>query len=130
MVKKIFIIAFIVVSCISFSGCQSYSRQIAAAENIIDELERVNGERAAEHAKLEQLYNIERTGNQALATLNDQIQGELNNYTESERRRIEAEREIIENLAGIFGNGQDIINQLIEGYEEIRRYILSLEEVE
>ena len=130
MAKKIFVIIFVVISCFAFSGCQSYSRKIADAENTIDELKRSDAERAIEYSRLEGLYNRERAGNTALRDINGEIQGKLDGYTESERRRIEAEREILENLEGIFSSGQGIIDQLIEGYEEIRKFISSLEKVE
>lgn len=117
------IIAILFICFFSITGCATYRDQITAAENIIDELKRSDAERAIEYTKLEQLYNSEREGNTALRK-------ELNDYTESEKRRIDAEREIVKNLEGIFGSGQDIISKLIEGYEEIRKYVLSLEKVE
>ncbi len=127
MVKKIFIILSL---CLLSLGCRTVGGTTQDAKDIIAELERANEARAIEYAKLEKLYNSEREGNQELRDLNEEIQGELDDYAESERRRIEAEREYIDSIAGIFGTGQEIIDQLIQGLDGIGKTILSNEDVE
>lgn len=123
MVKKITIIVFIILSCFTFSGCVSYSAKIADAERIIDKLEQSATSRGIEYTTLEGLLESERERNTELQRLTD-------NYTEAEQRRLEAERGLVNNLESIFKSRQDILSKLITVTEEIRKYILSLEDLE
>ncbi len=130
MSKKIIIVMFVIISSLFNSGCASFRRQIESAENTITELERSNAEGEARNKSLKRLYNSERSGNIELTRINGEIQGELDKYIESERRRIAAERELIGSISEIFGDGQGIVEQLIRGLDEIREITQSDKEVE
>ena len=123
MAKKIILVAVIIMSVFINSGCVSYSRKIADAERIIDTLEQSAAARGIEYATLEGLFESERERNIELQSLAD-------GYTESEQRRLETERKLLENLEGIFESRQDLLSKLVTVTEEIRKFILSIEEVE
>lgn len=124
---KIFII--ILFCILTFTGCTTITRALTEAKNSIAELEQLNEERAERNLELESLYNSERTGNQELERIIDNQQSELDGYIESEKNRIEAEKRIIDSLSGIFGEGSEIIEELIRGYFDIRKIILQDEEI-
>ena len=120
MAKKIFVIIFVIVS---FIGCRTFSDINDESTERVRELEQLNRDGETRNAKLEELYDSERKGNEAL-------RGTINDYLESERQRVEAEKRFIDSISGILQEGGDIIKRLFEGLEEIERYVLSLEEVE
>lgn len=124
--SKIIIIFFIII----LSGCTTTRRALDEARNSIAELEQLNEERTSRNIELEKLYNSERTGNKELERIINSQQSELNGYLESERNRIKAEKLIAESLTGIFGEGSDIIEELIRGYYSIREIILTDKELE
>lgn len=111
MVKNIIIVSFIVL----LSGCTTIRRDLESARSTIGQLEQSNAERAARNIELEELYIAERAGNKELEKI-------LDGYIESERERIDREKQIVDNLTGIFSKGSDIIEQLRLGYIEIRNY--------
>ncbi|MCP4393455.1 MAG: hypothetical protein GY804_04195 [Alphaproteobacteria bacterium] len=130
MFKKSNIFILLPIMLICFSGCTTTREHLEQARFTISELEQINGERATRNAELEQLYNIEREGNQALKRIIEGQRTRINNYLESERKRIEEEKRIIDSLTGIFGEGNGIIRELREGYYKIREIVLQPEEVE
>ena len=117
---KIIILVFAV---IFLTGCATYRRAIESARESIEQLEQSAEAREVEFSTLEGLFEAERKRNSELQKLTD-------DYTESERRRLEAEREIINNLEGILESREDILSKLIAVTREIRNYILSIEEAE
>ena len=114
----------------TFSGCNTTKRALAEARVTITDLEQLNAERAARNEELERLYNAERIGNQELKRIIEKQQSELDGYFESERKRIEREKLIVNSLTGIFGEGSDIIEELIRGYSDIAESIGQTEPVE
>ncbi len=126
MPKIVFIIVFIII----FTGCTTTRTALREARNTIDQLEQLNAERTARNVELAQLYNAERTGNQGLERIIENQQSEINGYIESEKSRIEAEKLIIDSLSGIFGEGSDIIEELIRGYNNIREIFEQTKEME
>jgi acetyl-CoA carboxylase carboxyltransferase component len=117
------ILIVIFVTCFISSGCQTYRSKIADAERIIDTLEQSAAARDVEHTTLERLFESERERNTKLQKL-------TNDYTDSEQKRLEAERGFISNLEGISESRQDILSKLIEVTEEIRKFIQSIEVLE
>lgn len=114
--KKIGIITGIVLVLLTFfSGC-STTRALESARSRIGELEELNNEGARRNAEFEELIVSERERNTELERV-------LTNYHESERNRTAAERELTERLSGIFREGSDIVDQLIEGLRLIRTYL-------
>jgi len=125
MVNRIFIIILI----LTLSGCTS-TRVIDSARKTIDGLEQLNREQESRNTELASLLESERAGNQELERIIENQQSEINQYTESERNRTAEEREIIDRLSGIFNSESEIIEKLIQGYHEIRKYFESLEILE
>jgi peptidoglycan hydrolase CwlO-like protein len=124
MAKKILIVAitFVVLVVTIFSGC-STTRALRSARDRIVELEQINEEGTKRNTELENLLESERIGNQQMGELLSRIRSENERYLESERNRIEAEKQLANSLSGIFREGSDIIEQLIRGYHEIRKYL-------
>jgi len=125
---KLYIILIIIIVSL-FTGCAS-TRTLEQARDTIAELKQSNAERAARNIELEKLFNAERAGNNQLKEIISKQQSELNGYIESERNRIAAERLIIESLTGIFGEGSKIIEELINGYKQIKQYYFPVEVLE
>ena len=122
-------ISIIFIMLLALSGCAS-TRVIESARNTIDGLEQLNREQESRNSELAGLLESEREGNQELKRINENQQSEINSYTESERNRIESEKLIIDRLSGIFSSESEIIEKLIEGYNEIRKYFEYLEVLE
>jgi len=117
MVNRLIVIFII----LSLSGCASL-RTLESARSKITKLEQLNEAGTARNGELESLLESERTGNQELKRIISEKQSELDGYFESEKRRIEAERKLIDSLSGIFEEGSDIIEELIRGYRLIREF--------
>ena len=115
---------------IALFGCSTTRQSLDEARDLIVELERSDALRTARNEELEELYNAERAGNTELKEIINSQKSELNKYIESERKRIESEKRIIEKLSGKFGEGSEIITELIEGYNSIRKIIHQNEETE
>lgn len=122
-------ISIIFIMLLIISGCAS-TRVIESARNTIDGLEQLNRDQESRNTELATLLESERAGNQELERIIDNQQSEINRYTESEINRIESERLIIDRLSGIFSSESEIIEKLIEGYNEIRKYFEALEILE
>lgn len=125
--SKIFIIIFICV--LTFPGCASL-RDIESARNSITELEEIVSERTAANDEFERIIESERARNQEFERVIFGQQSTIDGFVISEENRIAAERKLIDSLSGIFREGSDIIEELIAGYYEIRKFFEPLEIVE
>ncbi len=121
-------ISFIIIFIIILSGCTTTRTALKEARGTIEQLERSDAERTARNIELAGLYNTERAGNEALKGIISSQQSELDDYIEAERNRIAAEKLIIDSLTGVFGEGSEIIEELIRGYNSIREIVLKNEE--
>lgn len=115
-------IVFILLILTLFSGCSTF-RDLRSARDRVIELERLNEEGAVRNSQLENLLKSERAGNEELERLLAEKRSKLEEYLESERIRIAAERKLADSLSGVFRESTDIIEGLIEGYRIIRTYL-------
>lgn len=122
-------IVFIIIFILIISGCAS-TRVIESARNTIDGLEQINREQESRNTELEKLLESEREGNKELGNLLLGLRAENKQYIKAERDRTAEERKIIDRLSGIFSSESEIIEKLIQGYNEIRKYFESLEVLE
>ena len=121
MGKNIIIVCIIII----LSSCTTTRQALRQSRDTIEQLEQLNDDRRARNTELESLINAERAGNKELERIISEQQSSLNGYIESERARLERERQIIDSLSGIFSEGSDLIRQLKKGYRLIRAYFES-----
>lgn len=115
MRKTSFIIFSVLIACCLFSGCAT-TRALQSAQNRVIELEQLGEERAARLEEQEQLNLAARGRAEELRRINEE-------YIKSERARLEADKLFIDSLTGIFKEGADIIERLIEGFDIITKYL-------